>query len=246
MKRYIPLLFLSTLISAESYVDYCLEKYPPKEKPSELRQCLNDFSDFNDSKPSKETKTPTKEISENVSRYDVLHPKTKMNFNNNQLKDLKRIYSEFINAKDNKVFAIEVNRSSLEPVDIYDFCTDSQSIEKATQCALEKCNASIQSQNICLPQYANDEFVFLEAQNYVRENPNLFPIKNIQKQYSQNNQRQTPNWGNFARWGANYFGNQARPTTSVCNFKNFEGQIITGDCRNNSINSGGEIYWKVR
>jgi len=37
-----------------------------------------------------------------------------------------------------------------------------------------------------------------------------------------------------------------RPVVKICNFKNFEGQIITGDCRNNSINSGGDTYWKVR
>ena len=34
--------------------------------------------------------------------------------------------------------------------------------------------------------------------------------------------------------------------TTICNFKNFDGMIIQGDCKQNSITQGNEVYWKIK
>ena len=34
--------------------------------------------------------------------------------------------------------------------------------------------------------------------------------------------------------------------TKICNFKSFQGTIISGDCSKNHIDLGGESYWKVK
>lgn len=34
--------------------------------------------------------------------------------------------------------------------------------------------------------------------------------------------------------------------TKICNFKNFEGRIIQGDCKKNSIGLGYDVYWRQK
>lgn len=56
------------------------------------------------------------------------------------------------------------------------------------------------------------------------------------------------NWGALGDLGRNLsesFGGSLQPKTKICNFKSFEGAIISGDCMKSSIRAGGTIYWKV-
>lgn len=40
-------------------------------------------------------------------------------------------------------------------------------------------------------------------------------------------------------------GNYGQPKTSICNFKSFEGGIISGDCKQLTIKVGNTTYWKM-
>ena len=250
MKRYIPLLFLSTLMSAESYVDYCLEKYPPKEKPSELRQCLSDFSDFNDSKPSKETSNEKKPLEVKSHMYDFLASDIRRLFSADDLEILDKAYKDFEDSETNKAYAVEVNEKG-EIVDAYGYCVARETITEARNCAIDTCAQYRKGNTACLPQYENYEYVLEKniktLKNFIANNYQL-PKQNNQSFKSK--QRTNINWQRGLSYMADQLNNNpaftGRPVVKICNFKNFEGQIITGDCRNNSINSGGEIYWKVR
>jgi hypothetical protein len=86
-----------------------------------------------------------------------------------------------------------------------------------------------------LPECAkkNVEKIIVDFETYVDPNPR----RPVQRSY---------NWGALGDLINSNPAFGGTPSTKICNFKNFRGQIISGDCRNNSINSGSEIYWKVR
>ena len=70
----------------------------------------------------------------------------------------------------------------------------------------------------------------------------------VAPQQNQTRQRNY-NWGALSDLGKDlsesFGGRSLQPRTKICNFKSFEGAIISGDCSQTAINSGGTTYWKL-
>ncbi len=59
-----------------------------------------------------------------------------------------------------------------------------------------------------------------------------------------NNQRQRDAISQIGR--ALILSGSGQTQTTICNFKNFDGMIIQGDCKQNSITQGNDVYGKIK
>ena len=246
MKKLLALLLLSPLVSGASVAEYCMEKYPPEKAKDKFVQCVDDVLEYSKNNRSAIEKNikPTTEETYPSDQFNFLDPSTLAihDFSQSQKNEILKIYDDFLKGNKNKAFVFSYNVNTFRVGDVYTWCTDEGSILDANNCAIAKCEKSKSKGEVCVVQYENDNYVFAKNRNIIK---NKYASSNQPNQ----NRNQTDWAGAASALGSMIQNNPAyggTPSTKVCNFKNFKGQIITGDCRTGSINSGGDVYWKVK
>ena len=250
MKKLLALLLLSPLVSGASVAEYCMEKYPPEKAKDKFVQCIEDGMEFK--KNSEKTAKPDINSYSTSSHheYDFLSDGYRKKLNLEEKKIFDGIYKEFLNASGSKAFALEIN-SKGEPEDAYGYCVAKQNIRAARECAVNSCikYKSKGKGTICLAQYENYNYVLEEEIIKFTDIIKKFGINPSLSKQAKPELSNVIDWGRMARAAAPIFNNNpafgGTPPTKICNFKNFEGQIISGDCINSSIRSGRDDYFKV-
>jgi hypothetical protein len=242
VKKLLALLLLTPLVAGASVAEYCMEKYPPEKSKDKFVQCIEDGMEF---KRNSETiaKPDTNSYSTSSHhKYDFLAPDVRNKYTKEQQKQLDNMYLEFTQSETNKAFAVELNPQTSGFSDVYAWCANQQTIAEAKKCAINKCASSKNKNNICAIQYTNYSYVLEDS---------LTVLSNWRaKNNNTSNNRNTFDWNRAAKAAADVFNNNpafgGTPPTKICNFKNFNGQIISGDCSKFSITIGNDTYRKVK
>ena len=223
----------SSYITADNdYVSYCIEKYNPDSQKDEFIQCIEDMKEASELFSNNRENSNQNKI---IDRRDFLSPEAFKTFSPIEQKEILEAYKPYIDGKNNKAIA-QAYKRNLAMGDAFGFSLFETTIENAKNQAIAACNHYKKRDEFCVLYYINDTYVLAD---------NLSVIRN---KLSQNNNR--IDWSRAADFFAKdlktnpAFGNT--PPTRVCNFKNYEGEIITGDCKNVSIRKGNDTYWKIQ
>ena len=254
MKKLLLLLLLSPLVfSDETIVKYCMDKYDPGNLPKEFAQCVRDLREAGDYINSPKSSAQNKSIDiigssipADYDERDVLNPDTFKELSSSDKEIARKIYKPYMNGKGDKAFALAINVSTFSIAGGYGFCENRNGANDAENCARKTCSKYKSRNEICAIQYINDSYVLPERITALKS----FSSNNKQKQGNQFD------WGRAAKAAANVFNNnpafRTSQPTKVCNFKNFEGVIIQGDCSQTSISKGYDsmgsmdIYYKIK
>ena len=244
MKKLFTLLLLTPLFINASAAEFCMQKYSPEKEKDKFIQCVEDILEFkkeNINLPA-DSKVEKKQETYQSDQFNFLDPSALAinNFSQSQKNQVLQIYNDFIQGVENKAFVFSYNVNKFRIGDVYTWCTNEDTIIDANECAITKCELAKSKGEICLVQYENDNYVFAKNREIVK---NKYASSN-------SNNRNQIDWAGAADTLGSLIQNNPAfgsvPTTKVCNFKNFSGQVITGDCSTGSIRSGNDIYWKVK
>jgi len=246
MKKLLALLLLSPLVAGASVAEYCMEKYPPEKSKDKFVQCVDDVLEYskNNRNTTNENIEPVTEENYPSDQFNFLDPSALAmnNFSQSQKNEALKIYADFLKGEKNKAFVFSYNVNKFRIGDVYSWCTDKNNILDASNCAIAKCERSKSKGEVCLVQYENDNYVFAKNRNILK---NKYASSNQANQ----NRNQTDWAGAASALGSMIQNNPAfggTPPTKICNFKNFNGQIISGDCSKFSITIGNDTYRKVK
>ena len=249
MKKLLALLLLSPLVVNASVAEYCMEKYPPEKSKDKFVQCIEDGMEF---KKNSETIAKPDTNSYSISshhKYDFLSDGYRKTLNPEDKKIIDGAYNEFLSADGSKAFALEINNKG-EPEGAYGYCVAKQNIRAASECAVNSCIKYKSKGTICLAQYENYNYVLEEGITKFTDIIKKFGINPSSSKQAKPKSSNGIDWERMARAAAPIFNNNpafgGTPPTKICNFKNFNGQIISGDCSKFSITIGNDTYRKVK
>ena len=235
-KKVIYILTCSVIAVAmfanDDYVGFCIDKYNPDDKKDEFIQCIEDLREaselLNSKKSSGQPKKP-------LDQRDFLSDEVFNSYSVAVQNEVLEAYQPYMDGSSYKALAQAVSKN-LEIGNSFGYSLNESSSQNATKQAIKNCNYYKKRNEICVLHYVGEKYVLADT------------LASLRQTVTKNNNQ--IDWSRAADFFAKEFntnpvwGNPA--SVKVCNFKNFSGEIIQGDCSTSSIRKGNDIYRKVQ